>query len=86
MKYNYTYKYFPGQGYKGFVNNKPFTGFYDERDLQELKDRLEVEERKREEEEKNKPEPLSFREYLLKHGDPEFVKYHLDYQAKKNNS
>lgn len=86
MKYNYTYKYFPGQGYKGFVNNKPFTGFYDERDLQELKDRLAEEERKRDEEEKSKPEPLSFREYLIKHGDPEFVKDYLEYQASKNKA
>jgi len=86
MKYNYTYKHFPGQGYKGFVDNKPFTGFYDERDLQELKDRLEEEERKRDEEEKSKPLPLSFRDYLVKHGDPEFVKGYLEYQAKKNKA
>lgn len=86
MNYNYTYKYFPGQGYRGFVNNKPFTGFYDERDLPELKDLLSREERKREEEEKNKPEPLSFREYLIKHADPEFVKDYLEYLASKNKA
>lgn len=83
MKYKYTYKFFPGQGYRGFVNDKPFTGFYDERDLSELKELLQKEEQKREEEEKNKPEPLSFREFLIKNGDPEFVKGYLKHLESK---
>lgn len=83
MIYKYTYKYFPGQGYAGFVNNKRFTGFYDERDLDELKQKLQHEERKREEEKKKTSSAISFRDYLIKHGDPEFVKDYLEYVAKK---
>jgi|688.fasta_scaffold375673_3 hypothetical protein len=83
MRYRYTYKYFPGQGYAGFVNNKRFTGFYDERDLDELKAKLRKEEENRENETKNVPPELSFRDYLIKHGDPEFVKDYLDYISKK---
>ena len=40
MQRKYTYKLYPGQGYAGLVNGKKFTGFYDERDLEELKDKL----------------------------------------------
>jgi hypothetical protein len=40
MRRKYTYKLYPGQGYAGLVNGKKFTGFYDERDLEELKDEL----------------------------------------------
>lgn len=85
MQYRYTYKYFPGQGYAGFVNNKRFTGFYDERDLDELKTKLRKEEAKREEEAKVTPAKLSFRDYLIKHGDPEFVRDYLEYIGKKTN-
>lgn len=84
MKYKYTYRFFPGQGYAGFVNNKRFTGFYDERDLDDLKLRLRKEEDDRENEVKAQPQKLSFRDYLIKHGDPEFVKDYLEYTAKKN--
>jgi hypothetical protein len=84
MKYNYSYKYFPGRGYAGFVNGKKFTGFYDERDLEELKERLRTEEDKRENEAKKPQQDLSFRDYLVKHGDPEFVKDYLEYVARKN--
>lgn len=83
MNYNYVYKYFPGRGYAGFVNSKRFTGFYDERDLNELKDLLKNEEEKRKQEKKNTSQQLSFRDFLIKHGDPEFVQGYLDYVAKK---
>ena len=83
MQYRYTYKYFPGLGYAGFVNNKRFTGFYDERDLDELKSLLQKEEEKREKEKDLVPPQLSFREYLIKYGDPEFVRDYLEYTAKK---
>jgi hypothetical protein len=81
MKYRYYYKHFPGQGYAGFVNGKRFTSFYDERDLNELKILLQKEEQKRKAEQIQ--QPTSFREYLIKHGDPEFVKDYLEYVAKK---
>ena len=84
MKYKYTYQLYPGQGYRGLVNGKPFTGFYDERDLSELKDLLQKEEQKRQEEENNKSKPLSFREHLIKNADPEFVKDYLEYIKNKS--
>jgi len=84
MRYRYTYKYFPGQGYAGLVNGKKFTPFYDERDLEELKSKLQHEEKKREDEAKHKPTSFSFRDYLIKHGDPEFVDDYLKYVSKKN--
>ena len=67
---NYTYKFFPGRGYAGLVNGKIFTGYYDERDLEELKNLLQKKEddyknkaslsAKKKEEIKNK----SFRDYM----------------------
>lgn len=85
MIYRYYYKYFPGRGYAGFVNGKRFTGFYDERDLNDLKILLQNEEKKREIERTNssQTQQLSFRDYLIKYGDPEFVKDYLEYKAKK---
>jgi hypothetical protein len=83
MKYNYSYKYFPGRGYAGFVNNKRFTVFYDERDLGELKERLQREEEARERESAAVPKKLSFRDHLIKHGDPDFVKDYLEYISRK---
>lgn len=82
VKYRYYYKYFPGQGYAGFVNGKRFTSYYDERDLDILKQKLNDEEKKREQEKHTQP-PSSFRDYLIKYGDPEFVKDYLEYIAKK---
>lgn len=87
----YSYKLIPGQGYTGLVNGKRFTGVYDERDLEELKqelqrlqkldtDAIKIKEQKREIE-NNK----SFRDHMREH-DPKFTKAYEDFLAKNNKA
>lgn len=84
----YSYKLIPGQGYVGLVNGKRFTGVYDERDLEELKQELQRLQKletdatrartQKQEIENNK----SFRDRMRDH-DPKFTKAYEDFLSKK---
>jgi hypothetical protein len=84
---NYTYKFFPGRGYAGLVNGKIFTGYYDERDLEELKSKLQNLENQttKDKQEKQKTEKnKSFREWMRQH-NPSFTQKYEEFLAKKNS-
>jgi hypothetical protein len=87
----YSYKLIPGQGYVGFVNNKRFTGTYDERDLQELKSYLnklqELENQSQESKTKQKEtnSNKSFREWMVE-TNPKLASAYEQHLQKKAKS
>lgn len=87
----YSYKLIPGQGYIGLVNGKRFTGVYDERDLEELKQelqrlqKLENDAFKSRSEKQKIEDSKSFRDHMREH-DPKFTKAYEDFLTKNDKN
>lgn len=87
----YSYKLLPGQGYVGLVNGKRFTGIYDERDVQELKNELQrlqeldIQASKKRQQKQASEQNKSFRDRMKEH-NPSFAQKYEDFLAKNKSS
>lgn len=77
-------RFYPGMGWRGFINGKPVTGFYDTEEKRELELKMnELSTRVEQNTKHERPEPISLLDFI-KQKDPEFYKQHEEWKKKKS--